>query len=59
MNYEIKFTSQFEKDLKLAKRQHRDLGKLFETVEILASNSSLDASYSDHSLDGKYKGMRE
>ena len=59
MSYEIKFTSQFEKDLKLAQRQHRDLDKLFETVKILASNSSLDASYSDHSLEGKYKGTRE
>ena len=58
MSYEIKFTSQFEKDLKLAQRQHRDLDKLFETVKILASNSSLDASYSDHSLEGKYKGTR-
>lgn len=59
MSYEIKFTSQFEKDLKRAQRQHKDLDKLFETVKILASNSSLDASYSDHSLEGKYKGTRE
>ena len=35
MSYEIKFTSQFEKDLKLAQRQHKDLDKLFETVKIL------------------------
>ncbi len=53
MSYEIKFTSQFEKDLKLAQRQHRDLDKLFETVKIFASNSSLDASYSNRSLEGK------
>ena len=56
MSYEIKFTSQFEKDLKLAQRQHGDLDKLFETVKILASNSSLDASYSDHSLEASIKG---
>ena len=37
MKYEIKFTTQFKKDLKLAKKQRKDLDKLFEVVEVLAN----------------------
>ena len=59
MKYEIKFTSQFKKDLKLAKKQNRDLNKLFEVVNILADGGTLDAKYRDHDLSGNYKGTRE
>lgn len=30
MKYEVKFTNQFKKDLKLAKKQNKNLDKLFE-----------------------------
>ncbi len=30
MKYDIQFTNQFKKDLKLAKKQNKDLDKLFE-----------------------------
>ena len=30
MKYDLQFTSQFKKDLKLAKKQNKDLGKLFK-----------------------------
>lgn len=59
MKYEIKFTSQFKKDLKLAKKQKKDLNKLFEVVALLANGTALDAKYSDHSLTGQYKHTRE
>lgn len=36
MKYEVKFTNQFKKDLKLAKKQNKNLDKLFEVVNILA-----------------------
>ena len=32
MKYDIQFTNQFKKDLKLAKKQNKDLDKLFEAV---------------------------
>ncbi len=35
MKYEVKFTNQFKKDLKLARRQGKDTEKLFEVVENL------------------------
>ena len=59
MKYDVKFTNQFKKDLKLAKKQHRDLDKLFNVVEKLASGETLKDNYRDHSLSGKYKGVRE
>lgn len=59
MKYELQFTSQFKKDLKLAKKQNKDLGKLFEVIDILANGETLDVKYKDHSLTGNYRGTRE
>lgn len=59
MKYEVKFTNQFKKDLKLAKKQNKDRDKLFEVVNILADGGTLDAKYCDHDLSGNYKGTRE
>ena len=59
MKYDVKFTTQFKKDLKLAKKQNKDLDKLFEVVNILAHGGKLDAKYHDHDLSGNYKGTRE
>ena len=59
MKYDLQFTSQFKKDLKLAKKQNKDLGKLFEVIDILANGETLDAKYKDHSLTGNYRGTRE
>ncbi len=59
MKYEIKFTNQFKKDLKLAKKQGKDTEKLFEAIEMLANGEALPAKYRDHDLTGDYKGCRE
>ena len=59
MRYEIKFTNQFKKDLKLAKKQGKDTDKLFEAIEMLANGEALPAKYRDHDLTGEYKGCRE
>ena len=59
MKYDLQFTSQFKKDLKLAKKQNKDLGKLFEVIDILANGEILDAKYKDHSLTGNYRETRE
>ena len=50
MKYEVIYTNQFKKDLKLAKKQNKDINKLYNIV---------DLSYKDHSLIGDYKGYRE
>lgn len=59
MKYDVQFTNQFKKDLKLAKKQHKNLDKLFEVVETLANGDPLAAKYRDHNLTGNYKGTRE
>lgn len=59
MMYDVQFTNQFKKDLKLAKKQNKSLDKLFEVIEILANGGTLDARYRDHELSGNYKGTRE
>ncbi len=59
MKYDVQFTNQFKKDLKKAKKQNRNLDKLFEVIEILSNGGTLDASYRDHGLSGNYKGTRE
>ena len=59
MKYDVQFTNQFKKDLKLAKKQGKNLDKLFEVIDILANGGALDAKYRDHDLTGNYKGTRE
>lgn len=59
MKYDIQFTNQFKRDLKLAKKQNKNLDTLFDVINVLANGGMLDAKYRDHSLSGRYKGTRE
>ncbi|WP_099321377.1 type II toxin-antitoxin system YafQ family toxin [Anaerococcus sp. Marseille-P3625] len=59
MKYKIKFTSRFKKDLKQAKKQGKDIEMLFDVIEKIANDETLDGKYRDHSLTGNYKGTRE
>ena len=44
MKYEVKFTTQFKKDLKLAKKQNKNLDKLFEVIALLSEGVKLDVN---------------
>ena len=59
MKYEVRFTNQYKKDLKLAKKQGKDIEKMYDVVEKLAKGETLEAKYRDHSLTGNLKGLRE
>ncbi|MBQ7516152.1 MAG: type II toxin-antitoxin system YafQ family toxin [Schwartzia sp.] len=59
MRYEVRFTRQFKRDLKLAKKQGKDLEKLYDVIEQLANGDVLDEKYHDHGLRGEYEGSRE
>ena len=59
MKYEIIYTNQFKRDLKKAKKQNKNLDRLFEVVEKLANGEILEAKYRDHALTGNYKDSRE
>lgn len=59
MRYDVQFTNQFKRDLKLARKQGKDLDHLFAVIDRLADGEPLDAKYRDHALTGNYKGSRE
>ena len=57
--YEIKNTTQFKKDYKLAKRRGLDISLLKSIVTKLANGESLYPKYKDHPLNGNWIGHRE
>lgn len=59
MKYQVKFTTQFKKDVKLLKKQNKNLDKLYAVIEKLANGEKLEEKYKDHTLSGNYKGCRE
>ena len=58
MKYKIKFTKRFKKDLKQAKKQGKDIEKLFDVIEKIARDETLDEKYRDHSLAGNYMEIK-
>ncbi len=59
MKYEITRTSRFDRDLKLAQKQGKDLSKLSRVINRLANGEKLEEQYHDHNLKGNYNGYRE
>lgn len=59
MKYEVKFTSHFKKNYKLAQKRGRDVAALDKVIEMLAEGQTLPDEYHDHSLVGNYRGCRE
>ena len=57
--YEIKNTTQFKKDFKLAKRRGLNLNLLKDVITRLANGEALDARHKDHPLSGDWTGHRE
>ncbi|MCF0111908.1 MAG: type II toxin-antitoxin system YafQ family toxin [Erysipelotrichaceae bacterium] len=59
MIYTIKYTHQFKKDLKLAKKQGKDLNALYEVIEALSDRILLESSYRNHRLNGEFGNYYE
>ena len=59
MNYEIKRTSQFKKDVKLMLKQGKDIQALLDVVELLRTDAPLPDQCHDHALSGNWSGKRE
>lgn len=59
MNYSIRYTSKFKKDLKLVEKQGKNLDNLFKVIERLSHGEKLEPKYRDHFLTGQYTGFRE
>ena len=45
MKYEVKPTSRFKKDVKLAAKQNKNLDELFDVIDRLAKGEKLDKKY--------------
>ena len=53
--YEVKGTSKFKKQLKKVVKQGKDINKLIEVLNVLASGETLDEKYRNHNLiNNKY-----
>lgn len=61
MKYTIDYTTNFKKQHKKAKKQGKDLNKLYEIINKLANDETLEPKYKNHSLinDKKYKDCKE
>ena len=59
MNYDIKRTAQFKKDVKLMLRQGKDIRAMLDIVELLRCGTPLPERCHDHALSGNWAGKRE
>ena len=57
--YIVKYTTQFKKDYKLAKRRGLNIQLLQEVIQRLAAGETLDENHKDHALTGKWVDYRE
>jgi mRNA interferase YafQ len=51
--------TQFQRDVRLAQKRGKDMGKLREIISILVEGRSLPARCKDHPLGGEWKHFRD
>ena len=52
-------TNKFEKDIDLAKRRGKDMGKIRTVIDLLVNSHPLPSALNDHPLKGEFKGYRD
>lgn len=52
-------SNQFKRDVKLAKKRNKDMGKLKDLLVLLSEQKALPSSYRDHALKGRWNGYRD
>ena len=57
--YDLSITTQFKRDLKLARKRGLDESLLDEVIKLLIEGTTLPVNNKDHPLIGDYKGCRE
>jgi len=57
--YNIEYTGQFKKSLKLCKKRGLPLEELHKAISILIEYGLLPSEYKPHILSGKYNGIWE
>ena len=53
------YSSQFKKDMRLAKKRGKDLTKIKKLMDILLEGETLSPRHRDHWLEGPYVNRRE
>jgi mRNA interferase YafQ len=53
------YTGQFKRDVKLAQKRGRDIGKLREIIKLLIAGKPLPRVLGDHPLKGEWKLSRD
>jgi len=59
IKYTVIQAASFKKDRKKMLKQHKDMSKLKEVVDILASGEELALRHKDHALSGNFANCRE
>ncbi len=57
--YEIKTTTQFERDTKRAQKRGKEIEKLKFVISELSDGKTLSVKFRDHKLTGNYSSFRE
>ena len=57
--YQIKWTSQYKKDIKRAKKRNYKMEELEKIVTNIACGIPLEEKHKDHELEGNWAGHRE
>jgi len=59
IKYAVVPSAQFKRDVKLIKKQGKDVSKLKAVVKMLSGGIELPPNYKDHPLTGNYGNCRE
>ena len=57
--YKIEYSNRMKRDVKAMKKRGKDMEKLINVLNLLATGQPLPATYRDHALTGNWKGTRE
>jgi mRNA interferase YafQ len=55
----LSYTGQFKRDIKLAEKPGKDLGKLRNILDLLLAGKPLPREFKDHPLQGNWKPRRD
>ena len=55
----IQFTSKMKRDVKRARKRGKDISKMTDALDWLASENQMPEKYKDHPLKGEMQGFRE
>lgn len=60
-NYNVVYSSKFNKNLKKVRKQGKDIEKLLDIIDLLVLRKPIDPKYRDHALNDskRYQGCRD